>query len=167
VVGNASSNFWLFQKEREFDLTHPPAPDGPTVSPQFQLSTSTAPIIVAPEKGALVIIDMQNYFLSDGMNNPRRPAHDAKDLLLSDAIPAAGIQTIHVTWGITDAELAVLPPVILRIFGFGETSEIWANYDVEHGAEKAYPFVLWRGRLHRRRQVSRRLNDAGWPPPDA
>jgi nicotinamidase-related amidase len=44
-------------------------------------------------------------------------------MLLSVGMPAArkaGIPIIHVTWGISEDELAVLPPIIFRIFGFYE-----------------------------------------------
>lgn len=146
VVGNTSSNFWLFHPQRGFDLTHPSSPEGHTNLRQFQLLTSTAPVTIAPEKTALVVIDMQNYFLSDGMNNPRGPGHDAEELLLSEAFPAArkaGIQIIYVTWGISDEELAVLPPVIFRIFGYDETSESWNSaHEVENGAGKEYPLKI-------------------------
>lgn len=93
--------------------------------PQIRLETSTAPVTISPEKTALVIIDMQNIFLSPAMfATTRGEGHEAEDLLLSTAIPAArkaGIQIIHVTWGISEEDLAVLPPVIFRIFGFYET----------------------------------------------
>lgn len=127
VVGNPKSKFWLFDPENGYDLTHPSSPDDAPVGHRIRLLTSTMPVTIAPAKTALVVIDMQNLFLSPAMfGKVRGEGHDAEDLLLSTGIPAArkaGIQIVHVTWGISDEELAVLPPAIFRIFGYYETGE--------------------------------------------
>lgn len=126
TVGNPNSNFWLFDPKDGFDLTHPSSPDDG--APRFQLQTTTAPVTIAPRKTALVIIDMQNLFLSSSLwGKTRGEGHDAEDALLDKAFPAArkaGIQVVHVTWGISEQELDVLPPVIFRIFGFWENQKV-------------------------------------------
>jgi len=85
------------------------------------------PVTIAPEKTALVIIDMQNLFLSPAIfGKVRGEGHEAEELLLSTRIPAArkaGIQIVDLTWGISDEELAVLPPVIFRAFGYYENGK--------------------------------------------
>ena len=132
VVGNTTSNFWLFDPATGFDLTHPSSPEAPLVKPRFRLLTTTMPITIAPDKTGLIIIDMQNFFLSSAMGAKRGQGHDAQDKLLSHAIPAArqaNIQVIHVTWGISDQELAVLPPVLFRAFGYRE-AENTQNFNI-------------------------------------
>ncbi|KAK1755471.1 Isochorismatase-like protein [Echria macrotheca] len=124
LVGNAGSNFWLFSPSTGWDLTHPPSPEeSPPARRRLTLATTTAPITVDPDKTALIVIDMQNFFLSPAMGRSPGPGHDAEGLLLSTAFPAAreaGIRIAHVTWGITDEELAVLPPVLFRGFGYNQ-----------------------------------------------
>jgi len=85
------------------------------------------PVTIAPTKTALIIMDMQNLFLSPAMfGKVRAKGHGAEGLLLSTGIPAAckaGIQIVHVTWGISDEELAVLPPALFCGFGYHENGE--------------------------------------------
>lgn len=71
VIGNEKS-FWLYDSETGFDLTHPETPQWPSVSPSLTIKTTTSPITVDPAKSALVIIDMQNYFLR--YDQHKRPA---------------------------------------------------------------------------------------------
>lgn len=62
VIGNKKS-FWLYDSDTGFDLTHPETPESPAISPSLTIKTTTSPITIDPAKSALVIIDMQNYFL--------------------------------------------------------------------------------------------------------
>lgn len=133
VIGNPASSFWLFDPSSGYDLTHPSSPDGPPVASRLTMATATMPVTIATEKTALVVIDMQNFFLSPAMDRQRGAGHVAADMLLSTAIPAArkaGIRIVYVNWGISDEELAILPPVLFRGFGFhaahgnGQTSEV-------------------------------------------
>ncbi|KAH7028820.1 isochorismatase family protein [Microdochium trichocladiopsis] len=131
VVGHGP-NFWLFTNKGVFDMTHPPTPSSPPVHPRLTLQTTRSPVTIAPTKTALVIIDMQNFFLSAAMGRSRGEGHDAEDTLLSKGIPAArktGIQVVWLTWGITDAQLQDLPPTIWRIFGWESQDE--PEYKVE------------------------------------
>ncbi|KAG9230662.1 isochorismatase family protein [Amylocarpus encephaloides] len=96
VIGNAS-NFWLWSERDGFDLTHPETSSSPPLHPRISLQTTNSPITIAPSKTALVIID--------------------------HALPAArkaGIQVIWLTWGLTDADLEVMSPTMLRIFKFDD-----------------------------------------------
>lgn len=121
ILGSASS-FWLYDSETGFDLTHPPAADAPLIYPRVPLQTTTSKIAVDPAKCALVIIDMQNFFLSPNLGKPKdSKGIKACDQLLKHAIPAcrkAGIRIIWCNWGLTQHEIDHMPPATLRAFGF-------------------------------------------------
>jgi len=130
-------NFWLHSTHDGFDLTHPPTPLSPAITPRLHLSTTTAPITIDPCKTALVIIDMQNFFLHPALGRlPDGPGHKACDALLTLAIPAArkaGIQVVWLNWGLTEGDLVGMPPATIRAFGF-ETVE--AGGEGERGMGK-------------------------------
>lgn len=123
IIGDPkSSTFWLYDSTKGFDLTHPPTPTSPSPTPNFAIPTTTVPVTIHAPKSALVIIDMQNFFLSPSLGRPK----DSKGLvaqqqLLQYAIPAArkaGVRIIWLNWGLTDEEIAAMPPSTLRAFGF-------------------------------------------------
>ena len=120
VIGNNQS-FWLYDSRKGFDLTHPPKPSSPPVLPRVRIETTTAPITVDPAKSALVIIDMQNFFLSPAMGRQKGAGHKAVDQLKQYAIPAArkaGMRVIWLNWGLTQKEIDTVPPAVTRAFGF-------------------------------------------------
>lgn len=125
IIGNpTSTSFWLYDSTNGFDLTHPPTPTTPipdtTTTVKFQ--TTTLPITISAPKSALVIVDMQNFFLSPSLGRPSDSnGLLAQKQLLNHAIPAArraGIQIIWLNWGLTETEIANMPPATLRAFGF-------------------------------------------------
>ena len=119
VVGNAQ-NFWLWTAMGGFDLTHPLSPIGQPVMPRIGLTTANSTMTIAPQKTALIIVDMQNIWLSQPLR-PRGPGHDAEEKLLKYGIPAArkaGIQIVWLNWGVSEGDLATLSPTTMRIFGF-------------------------------------------------
>ncbi len=78
IIGDPKgSSFWLYDSLKGFDLTHPPTPSSATPTPNHTIRTTTVPITVHPAKSALVIIDMQNFFLSPNLGRPS----DSKGLL--------------------------------------------------------------------------------------
>ncbi|KAL8741747.1 MAG: hypothetical protein Q9190_005681 [Brigantiaea leucoxantha] len=118
-------NHWLWSSSPAmFDLTRPPPPDYPRPSPKesIWIKTTTTPIIISPSKTALVIIDMQNFFLSTALGRPVDSAgNQAAQRLIDTTIPAArkaGIRIIWLNWGLTDKDLSVMPPSTRRAFGF-------------------------------------------------
>lgn len=122
MVGS-KSNFWLHTTEKGFDLTHPPTHDAPHPSSgALTMQTTTSPMTLSPAKTALVIIDMQNFFLSPSLGrSPTSAGHAASSKLLSDAIPAArkaGIRVVWVNWGLTEEEVQEMPAGVKRAFGF-------------------------------------------------
>jgi nicotinamidase-related amidase len=122
IIGN-TSNFWRYSNENGFDLTR--QNDHQTCS-SIKLETTTKPIIIDPARSALVIIDMQNFFL-----HPAVRSHDtgltASKKLLEYAIPAAhkaGIQIIWVNWGLTEEDIDQIPPALKRVFARGSLGEL-------------------------------------------
>ncbi|KAF2634444.1 Isochorismatase hydrolase [Massarina eburnea CBS 473.64] len=119
-------NFWLHHTTRGFDLTHPSSPSSLDPGPAMTINTTTAPIAIAPAKSALVIIDMQNFFLSPSFGRKRGAGHTASDNLIAYAIPAArkaGIRVVWLNWGLTEDEVRDMPPAVQRAFGFSSVPE--------------------------------------------
>lgn len=139
VIGN-SKNFWLHSTASGFDLTHPETPTSEPVAGRVTFNTTTAQVTVDPKKTALVIIDMQNFFLSPELGRPKdSKGMKASEQLLKYAIPAArkaGIRIIWLNWGLTEKEIEDMPPATLRAFGF-ETVPADSHYDVTDAREVA------------------------------
>src|SRR2546423_1642032 len=135
LIGSKSS-FWLYDSESGFDLTHPSSPTAPPISPRVTIHTRTSPITIDPAKSALVIVDMQNFFLSPQLGRPKdSKGLKAQEQLLKYAIPAArkaGIRVIWLNWGLTQREVDEMPPATLRLFGFETVAKDSPGYeDVE------------------------------------
>ena len=121
IIGSPTKNFWLYHPKTGFDLTHPSTPTSPPVNPRLTLPTTTQPITLDPAKTALLIIDMQNFFLSPAFGrNPQGAGHKAMGQLIQHAIPAArkaGVRVVWVNWGLTAEEVESMPTSMLRTFG--------------------------------------------------
>ena len=63
VVGGQES-FWTYSDRAGFDLTYPPTPNLAPLYPRMPLATIAQSVTIDPAKTALVVLDMQNYFLS-------------------------------------------------------------------------------------------------------
>lgn len=119
VIGG-KKNFWLHSKADGWDLTHPLTPSSTAIYPRIPLATTSARVAIDPAKTALVIIDLQNYFLSPSIGRPS----DAIGLkvvatLLEHAIPAcrrAGIPIVWLGWGLTEQDIDEMPPTIVKGF---------------------------------------------------
>ncbi|KAH9819339.1 Isochorismatase-like [Teratosphaeria destructans] len=125
VIGTRK-NFWLYSSRTGFDLTHPPTPTSPPISPNVTIKTTTSPITIDPAKSALVIIDMQNFFLSEAFGRAKGAGHAALEQLTQYGIPAArkaGIRIVWLNWGLSGADLEDMPPAVSRAFGFEVVDE--------------------------------------------
>ena len=138
-------NHWLYTSSpASFDLTRPAPPDFPLPSPSssITLATTTTPIIISPPKSALVIIDMQNFFISTSLGRPADGAgNKAAKCLVETAIPAArkaGIRVIWLNWGLTDSDIETMPPSTRRAFGFEDSLKAEAK---ALPAEEALPAI--------------------------
>ena len=88
--------------------------------PRIRLTTANPPITIAPQKTALLIIDMRNVWLSQPLC-PRGPGHNAEDVLLKYGIPAARsarIQIVRLEWRMSQDDLPNSSQITTRMFGF-------------------------------------------------
>lgn len=125
VIGTAQ-NFWLLDEKIGFDITHPSSPDSPLVYPRLTLQTSKTPVTLDPKRTDVVVIDMQNFFLSSALGRERGRGHAAEQTLLTKCIPAARkahIRILWLTWGISDEGLRKVPPMFYRNFGLTFNSD--------------------------------------------
>jgi hypothetical protein len=121
IIGNAS-NFWRYSNKNGFDLTR--QNDQQSCS-SIRLETTTVPIMLDPTRSALVIIDMQNFFLHPAVRSHNTGLAASKQLL-ENAIPAArkaGIQIIWLNWGLTQEDIEEAPPALKRVFARGIIGE--------------------------------------------
>jgi nicotinamidase-related amidase len=120
LIGSPS-NFWLHFSQTGFDLTHPDDPSTRVQGPKLTIQTTNTSITISPTKSALVIIDMQNFFLSPAFGRAKGAGHHACAQLIQHAIPAArkaGIRIIWLNWGLIDSDVTAMPPAVKRAFGF-------------------------------------------------
>ncbi|PQE07109.1 isochorismatase family protein [Rutstroemia sp. NJR-2017a BVV2] len=123
VLLGATPTHWLYNPSPpSYDLTRPPAPSFPPPAPHttIRLSTTREPILISPSQTALVIIDMQNLFLSPALGAaPDSPANVAKEVLLQSSIPAArraGIRVVWLNWGLNEEDVEEMPASIVKAF---------------------------------------------------
>lgn len=145
IIGTAP-NHWVHIPASEsrssdtFDLTRPSseAYSLPSPSRSLHIKTNNNPkaltVIASPQLTALVIIDMQNFFLSPALGrDPAGAGHQAMSVLerLVPRCRAAGIRVIWCNWGMTEKDLLQLPPAIAKGFGALNVSHTTANVQGE------------------------------------
>ena len=148
VIGSAK-NFWLYSENTGYDLTHPPTPSSAPIFPRVTLNTTSASVTLDPAKTALVIVDMQNFFLSPSLGKPK----DSKGLkaceqLVKVAIPAArkaGIRIVWLNWGLTQSDIDQMPPATLNAFGALQAGQEEQDSDLD----SLNPFVFRDPRMRR------------------
>lgn len=122
VIGG-SKNFWLYSRKDGWDITHPSTPTSPLIYPRIKLETTKEPVTIDSTKAALVIVDLQNYFLSPALGRPTDAGGlKAVEKLLSHAIPAcrkAGIPILWLNWGLEERDIEEMPPAITHGFSLG------------------------------------------------
>lgn len=120
-IGNDPTNFWTYDAETGLvDLSR-----GAEQGNQLTVQTTTNPIRLNTQTSAMVIVDMQNFFLSPAVR-PRAksqeltPAESAAQALLGTGLQAArrrGIRIVWLNWGLTEKDLISMPPALIRSFG--------------------------------------------------
>ena len=129
ILGRPPHNFWLYDPTtKAYDISHPPTPASSPTQPRLSVATATgSSITIDPLKTALVVIDMQNFFLSPALgNNPNSKGAEAEKVLLDLALPAArkaGIQVVWLNWGLSEEGLGSMPPTAFRGFGMSEVDK--------------------------------------------
>lgn len=108
---------WIYDRtSRTYDLTH----DTPTPSPLHIALTQGPPnttLLLSPQQSALVIVDMQNFFLHPSCRLHPTGLAAVEPLLKTIAhCRKVGVQIIWLNWGLTDADLATMPAGVLRGF---------------------------------------------------
>ncbi|ROW07673.1 hypothetical protein VMCG_03535 [Cytospora schulzeri] len=112
---------WVYDKStKTYDLTRGKSDDSSS-RPPLSIRTTQGPpdtkILISPSQTVLVIVDMQNFFL-----HPSCRAHPdglaAVDPLLRtiEHCRRRGIQVVWLNWGLTEADLATMPPGVARGF---------------------------------------------------
>jgi nicotinamidase-related amidase len=119
VIGH-KENFWLYNTTEGYDITHPPTPEAPKVFPRMSVQTQDSRAVIDPTKTALVIIDLQNYFLSPALGRPSGSVGlKVVEKLKEQVIPAcrkAGIHIAWLVWGLTQDDIDGMPPTIVHGF---------------------------------------------------
>lgn len=126
ILVGTEDNTWIWSSEG-WDLIHPEDPSSNLSEDGVHLDCELVNIKINPAKTALVIIDMQNIGLNKALDPPAAPAmYAAQDAILQYAIPAArklGLQIIWLNWGLTEYDLASMPPAEVRVFAFDVNTE--------------------------------------------
>ncbi|KAJ3924030.1 Isochorismatase hydrolase [Lentinula edodes] len=116
IFGNAL-NFWK-KLETGWDLTR-----GATTNSITLPMPQNGPIVIQPNASALVIIDMQNFFLHESLNgDPKGRAIVPTTITLIHAFRNAGMPVLWTNWGMTDYDIINMPPAFIKGFSSDDTS---------------------------------------------
>jgi nicotinamidase-related amidase len=116
VFGNVF-NFWTKLKSG-WDLTRGESTGAITLPIPVN-----GPIVIQPNKSALVIIDMQNFFLHESLNgDPLGRAIVPTTVNLIQAFRDAGMPVLWTNWGLTEFDLINMPPSFINGFAREGTS---------------------------------------------
>jgi nicotinamidase-related amidase len=145
MIGHDATNFWRYEPGcNTIDLSR-----GSKSNDLISLRTTTQSTRLDPEKTALLLIDLQNFFLHPAVR-PRAgdkptPAEAATNALLSAGIPAArhhGIRVIWLCWGLTENDLRTMPPAIMRTFSCYEAGQSSKDHIGKNGPLPSAPNMV-------------------------
>ncbi|GAW25623.1 putative isochorismatase hydrolase [Rosellinia necatrix] len=116
LVFGAPGDAWVYYPDKKlYDLTR----DGPAPSFSFE-TTQGRPgttVNIQPEITALVVVDMQNFFLDQRCNNHPDGLKAAERIVEVVAkCRKLGIKIIWLNWGLTESDLLTMPPAAHRSF---------------------------------------------------
>ncbi|EPE09607.1 isochorismatase hydrolase [Ophiostoma piceae UAMH 11346] len=114
---------WQYQRlEKTYDLTRPgQGNESSERTRPLTIRTTGGPqdtqVAIDPRRTALVIVDMQNFFLHPRCrDHPTGLAAVAPTLSVIDGCRRAGIQVVWLNWGLTETDLATMPAAIVTGF---------------------------------------------------
>jgi hypothetical protein len=131
LLGNIY-NHWTHLGNKTFDLTRSLV--SPTTHPvTIPMTGSRKSALIEPSRSALIIIDMQNYFLhpelSPKAEGGRRAVQPTLDMI--DGFRKKGMPVLWVNWGLDGRDLRDMPAAFLAGFsgdGVSPTSEYIKNW---------------------------------------
>ncbi|CAK7198830.1 hypothetical protein SEUCBS139899_001497 [Sporothrix eucalyptigena] len=122
-MGSTGDQWHYHRKERLYDLTRgrsDPDTDSSTATALTIRTTaglSDTHINIAPSRTALVLVDMQNFFLHRRCrDHPTGRAAVAPTVAAIQNCRRAGIRIVWLNWGLTDKDLAAMPASIMSGF---------------------------------------------------
>lgn len=113
-------NYWRKYPNGTFDLTR--GDRSPVTSPKLlPMMGDRSSIIIEPNRTALVIVDMQNFFLhpdlSPGARTGREAVQPTVDII--EGFRKNEMKVLWVNWGLTEYDLLTIPPAFKAGFSGG------------------------------------------------
>ncbi|EXJ83262.1 hypothetical protein A1O1_06881 [Capronia coronata CBS 617.96] len=113
-------NYWRKLPNGTFDLTR--SDRSPVTSPKLLPMMGSRPsIIIEPNRTALVIIDMQNFFLHPDLSPSAKTGRAAvpPTVNMINGFRKHGMKVLWVNWGLTEYDLLTIPPAFKSQFSSG------------------------------------------------
>ncbi|KAI1163171.1 Isochorismatase-like protein [Nemania serpens] len=107
---------WVYYKDKKlYDLTRDAS--APSLSFNTTQGRPDTAVMIGPKITALVVVDMQNFFLDPRCNDHPSGVQAAQRILEVVArCRVLGIQIIWLNWGLTEQDLLTMPPAVNRSF---------------------------------------------------
>ncbi|KAF2642861.1 Isochorismatase hydrolase [Massarina eburnea CBS 473.64] len=124
ILGNLY-NHWVALPNKTYDLTR--SLIYPVTTPLTIPATgSRKSAIIEPSRSALVIIDMQEYFLNSELSPKAEGGRKAVEptLNLIKGFRESGMKVLWVNWGLDERDLRGMPPAFLAGFSGGKDSPL-------------------------------------------
>ncbi|KAJ8118253.1 hypothetical protein ONZ43_g4031 [Nemania bipapillata] len=116
VTFGAPGKGWVYHKDRKlYDLTRNEL--APCLSFDTTQGRPDTGVMIAPKTTALVVVDMQNFFLHPECGKHPTGLEAAERIIEVVAkCRELGIQIIWLNWGLTEADLVTMPPAVHKNF---------------------------------------------------
>ena len=135
VLGNYYNYWKLEDNQTTWDLTR--SDRMPVTSPKIiPMLGSREKAIIEPNRTAMIIVDMQNFFLHPKLSPSAVRGREAVQptLNLIKAFGENGMKVLWVNWGIDSFDLVTLPPSFLD--GFSTNHEMNSTFCTDMGTLK-------------------------------
>ncbi|TVY75821.1 Peroxyureidoacrylate/ureidoacrylate amidohydrolase [Lachnellula suecica] len=132
VVGGTSSNlsllgnyynYWVQATSSLWDLTRSAREPSPTTY-TIPCNGARKSIVIEPTRSALVIIDMQNFFLHPGLTPKATAGRGVVNATVNmiQGFRRAGVKVLWTNWGLDNYDLLTMPPAFLDGFSNNHSS---------------------------------------------